>query len=117
MYVGREGQWMWIVHRITGIGVLLFLMIHILDTSLILAGPEAYNHALSIYRNPVFRLSEVALFGAVLFHAINGVRIILIDFWPNAPRYHRQMSWVTLAIFTICYAGAAVIMIRDIFWA
>lgn len=108
---------MWILHRVTGVGVLFFLLIHILDTALVLFGPEAYNHALNIYRHPLFRLSEIALFGAVLFHAINGVRIIIVDFWPNASRYHRQMAWVTIALFWISFLYVGAIMLKDILHA
>ena len=40
---------------------------------------------------------EVGLVGAVLFHALNGIRIMLVDFWAKGPRYQRQMLWAVVA--------------------
>ena len=54
--------------------------------------PDAYNTAVATYKNPVVGLMEVGLVGAVLFHALNGVRIILVDFWEKGPRYQRQLT-------------------------
>ena len=55
--------------------------------------PEAYNTVVDTYKNPVVGLMEVGLVGAVLFHALNGVRIILVDFWAKGPRYQRQLTY------------------------
>ena len=62
LYRGGEGHWSYILHRVTGVGVLLFLLVHILDTSLLGWGPEVYNKVISIYRHPFFRVSEIGLF-------------------------------------------------------
>ena len=58
-YRGRAGQWAWILHRVTGVGVLLFLLVHIVDTAFIGWGPELYNKAMAVYRLSVFRVGEV----------------------------------------------------------
>lgn len=99
IYKGKVGQWAWIFHRVTGVGVLLFLIAHIVDTALIGFGPDVYNKVMEIYRHPFFKINEVFLFAAVLFHALNGVRIILVDFWPQGTRYHRQMMWAVIGLF------------------
>ena len=78
-YRGGVGQWSWMLHRVTGVGVLIFLCLHILDTSLVILGPEHYNRIIALYRHPLCRLSEVGLFAAVLFHALNGVRRALME--------------------------------------
>jgi succinate dehydrogenase / fumarate reductase cytochrome b subunit len=52
VYKGRVGQWSWIFHRVTGVGVLLFLFAHIIDTLLVGFGPEVYNKVIAIYRHP-----------------------------------------------------------------
>ena len=90
-YRGGEGQWSWMLHRVTGVGVLLFLLAHILDTALIALGPEHYNAIIAIYRLPFFRVGEVGLAAAVLYHALNGIRIIIIDFWPGTTVIQKQM--------------------------
>lgn len=113
-YRGGAGQWSWAIHRLTGLGVLLFLLAHILDTALVLLGPDLYNKIIMLYRNPLFGLAEIGLFGALLYHSINGVRICVIDFWPSTTRYHRQLSYAVLAIFLVSFAPVVYIMFGHI---
>ena len=114
IYRGGSGQWSWLAHRLTGVGVLVFLCLHILDTFLIMLGPEHYNAIIQIYRHPAFRLMEVGLFAAVLYHAINGVRIILIDFWDDLTRIHRQLFYAQMIAFVVLMVPVAYLMIRPL---
>src|SRR3546814_39784 len=75
----------WVLHRITGVAIFFFLLVHILDTALIRVSPEAYDAVIGTYKNPVMGIGEVALVGAIAYHAFNGLRIILVDFW-GGPR-------------------------------
>lgn len=114
-YRGGIGQWSWALHRVTGVGVLVFLLLHILDTSLIILGPEHYNTIIALYRVPIFRVMEVGLFAAVLFHALNGVRIILVDFWPDLTRVHRQLFYAELVLFIVAMIPVAYLMLKPVF--
>jgi len=114
-YRGGIGQWSFIFHRLTGIGVLVFLCLHILDTALIVLGPEHYNRIIQLYRVPFFRVMEVGLFACVLFHALNGVRIILIDFWEGLTRYQRELFYVELVCFVVAMVPVAYLMLRPLF--
>jgi len=107
----------WAFHRITGLGVLLFLLLHIVDIFLVNYGPEVFNELLFLYRNPVFRIGEIILVGAVYYHAANGVRIMLIDFWPAAYRYERQLFYGVMAVFLLAFIPTAFLMIRAIIQA
>ena len=113
-YKGKEGQWSWFFHRLTGVGVLLFLFAHILDTMLVGWGPDVYDRVISVYAHPFFRVSEVALFAAVLYHALNGIRIILIDFWPGAVRWHEQIFYVMMALFAAGMIPVSFLMLRHL---
>jgi succinate dehydrogenase / fumarate reductase cytochrome b subunit len=104
----------WAFHRITGLGVLLFLLLHIVDIFLVNYGPEVFNELLFLYRHPVFRIGEIILVGAVYYHAANGVRIMLIDFWPAAYRYERQLFYGVMAVFLLAFIPTAFLMIRAI---
>lgn len=115
IYRGGVGQWSWALHRVTGVGVLLFLLVHILDTSLILLGPELYNRVIAIYRWPMFGLAEIGLFACVLFHALNGIRIAIVDFWPAATQYHKALFGAVLVLFLAIFAPVAGIMMGHIF--
>ena len=114
-YRGGVGMWSFFIHRITGLGVLAFLFLHIIDTMLVAWGPEVYNKVMALYSHPVFRVGEVGLFGAVLFHAINGIRIIVIDVWEKSTKYHKQMFYVELVLFWVFFAWAAVVMLKPVF--
>ena len=111
-YKGRAGQWAWIFHRVTGVGVFLFLLIHVVDTAFIGWGPALYNKAMAIYRAPFFRVGEVILAGMVLFHALNGVRIIIIDFWPETTAAHRKWTYAMATAFAVIFIPTAIIMLE-----
>ena len=114
IYRGGIGQWSWILHRVTGVAVLLFLFAHILDTALIILGPELYNRVIGVYRIPLFGLAEIGLFAAVLYHALNGVRIIVIDFWPATTRWHKQIFGIVGVLFVGIFLPVAGIMLGHI---
>ncbi len=109
-YRGGSGHWSYLLHRLTGLGVLLFLCVHIIDTVLIGWGPELFNKVISVYRHPFFRVSEIFLFGAVLYHSLNGVRITLVDLWPGATRRHRLWAHLTWGVFVAGMIPVVVIM-------
>ena len=94
-------MWSWVLHRITGVAIFFFLLVHILDTALVRVSPEAYNAVISTYQTEIMGLGEVALVGAIVFHAFNGLRIILIDFWSKGTRYQKAMFYIVIALWVI----------------
>ncbi len=105
LYRGTEGMWSWVLHRITGVSVFFFLLVHVLDTALVRVSPEAYNAAMSAYKTPIMGLGECVLVGAIAFHAINGIRVILIDFLPGGARHQRLMFWIVMGLWALTMAG------------
>jgi succinate dehydrogenase / fumarate reductase, cytochrome b subunit len=101
LYRGREGMWSWVLHRITGVAIFFFLLVHILDTSLVRVSPEAYNAVIGTYQTPIMGLGEVALVGAIVFHAFNGLRVILVDFWSWATRHQQVLFYVVIVLWVI----------------
>jgi succinate dehydrogenase / fumarate reductase cytochrome b subunit len=49
---------------------------------------------------------EIGLFGAVLFHALNGLRVTAIDFWAKGTKYQKQMMWAVLGVFVVVMVPA-----------
>lgn len=115
LYRGDPGMWSWVAHRITGVSVFFFLFVHVLDTALVRVSPEAYDQVIDTYKNPVVGLMELDLVAAVLYHALNGVRVMLVDFWVQGPRYQRQMLWAILGIWVVVMVPAAVRMLMHTF--
>jgi succinate dehydrogenase / fumarate reductase, cytochrome b subunit len=114
-YKGREGMWTWMLHRVTGLGILLFLILHVADTALVVYRPDWYDHALSLYKHPVFRVGEVAIYFSVLYHALNGMRIVIQDFWPVAMRHQKKLAWTAAGLTLVGFLPAAWIMLAPIF--
>ena len=114
LYRGQEGQWTWILHRITGVGVLLFLFAHIVDTALVAWGPDAYNRVVGVYHHPIVQIMELGLVGAVIFHALNGMRIMIIDFWPATSAHNRRLIIGTYGLFFAAMAPITWLMGRRI---
>lgn len=115
LYRGREGMWSWVLHRITGVAIYFFLLVHILDTALIRVSPEAYNIVIESYKTPVLGLAELGLVAAIGFHALNGLRIILIDFWSVATKHHRVLFWVVVGLWIVLLAGFAPRHLMNVF--
>jgi len=115
LYRGNEGMWSWVLHRISGIGIYFFLLVHVLDTSLIRVSPEAYNAVIATYKNPIMGLGEVVLVGAVVFHAMNGLRIIAVDAFPAATRIQRILFWVVIALVIVLMAGFTPTHLANVF--
>jgi len=111
LYRGREGMWSWVAHRITGVAVFFFLLVHVLDTALVRVSPHAYDVVIATYKTPVVNLMEVGLVGAVLFHGLNGLRVIAIDFWDKGPKFHRPILWSIVTLWLVLMVPAVYFML------
>ena len=107
--------WSWVAHRVTGMLIFVFLFAHVLDTALVRVSPEAYNTVISSYKNPIVGLGEAGLVAAVIFHAFNGVRVMLVDFWSQGPRYQRQMLWVVVGLWVVLFVPFLVRHLMHVF--
>jgi succinate dehydrogenase / fumarate reductase cytochrome b subunit len=114
VYKGHEGQWSWLFHRVTGVAIILFLFAHVVDTAVVGWGPEAYNRVASVYHNPVVRALELGLVAAVLFHSYNGIKILLIDFFPGLTRHITAIGRATIILFVLSMIPITWIMGSDI---
>ena len=114
LYRGREGMWSWVLHRITGVAIFFFLLVHILDTSIVRISPQAYNAVIDEYKQPIMGIGEFFLVVAIGYHALNGLRILLIDFWNVGARHQRLMFVIVILLWIVLIAGFAPEQIRTI---
>jgi len=98
-------MWSWVLHRITGIAIYFFLLVHILDTSLVRLSPEAYNAVINSYKTPIMGLGEIALVAAIGLHALNGLRIILIDFSSFGLKHQKVLYYVVIGLWILLLSG------------
>ena len=114
-YKGRSGMRLYIFHRVTGVALFAYLLIHIISTTLILLGPEIYEGAEAVYKNFYFRIAEIFLMLAVLAHAINGLRIIAIDLWSKGTRYKSHLNYLAMIVFFVIWVPASIKMVNSYF--
>lgn len=110
IYRGDLGQYAWVLHRVTGLGVIFFLLIHIIDIALIGFGRDVYDEAVAFYGKPFIIPMEIALVGAVIYHTLNGLRIILIDFWSKGVTYQKTLFWIAIAGTILLTIPSAIII-------
>lgn len=109
-YRGAVGQWSWVLHRITGLGVLFFLILHVIDTSWAVFYPELYEKALSAYQSPLFTLGEFGLVACVVYHAYNGLRIAILDYRPELWKYQQRAMVIVLGLTVITLVPTFLLM-------
>ena len=115
MYKGQSGMWSWLLHRVAGLGILLFLLVHIVDISLLGFGPKVYNEGIALFGLTIVRIISLGLIAGVLYHSFNGVRIMLIDFWPKGARYQEVMFAVVMILTIVCFLPMAYFVIAPAF--
>jgi succinate dehydrogenase / fumarate reductase cytochrome b subunit len=80
-----------------------------------------YDTLLGFYATPVGIVMEWLLGAAVLYHALNGLRIIIMDFWPPMTRYHRQLWYVNWVLFAVIGVPVTYVIfgqfVRSMGWA
>lgn len=109
-YRGKLGQWAWVLHRITGLGTLLFVFLHVIDTSWATFYPELYAKAIELYQTPIFTLGEFVLVACVVYHAFNGFRIILFDYRPQWWRHQANAGRIVLLATVVLLVPTFIVM-------
>jgi succinate dehydrogenase / fumarate reductase cytochrome b subunit len=101
-YRGALGQWSWVAHRVSGLGVVLFLVLHVIGVAWAYFFPALWEEEVIIYQHPLFTIGEFALVACVVFHALNGLRISMLDYRPEMWKYQKQaVTFVLLGTVVI----------------
>jgi len=106
----------WALHRISGVAIWAFILLHVLDIWLVGANRGLYDEVLTFYASPVGRVGETLLGAALLYHALNGLRIIIMDFWPATTAFHKQLWYASWVVFVVVGLPGAYLILRPI-WA
>jgi succinate dehydrogenase / fumarate reductase, cytochrome b subunit len=76
---GRHlGTWAFVANRLTGLGLVAYLYLHLAILSTLLRGPQAWDGLVELFRNPVFMAFDVLLVAGLAFHGFNGLRVALV---------------------------------------
>lgn len=98
------GTWGFIINRLAGIGLTVYLFLHLSVLSSLARGAQAYDGFIALAKNPVFLAGEFLVITAVLLHGLNGLRIALTSFGVGN-RYQKQLfvGLMAIALFTLGY--------------
>jgi succinate dehydrogenase / fumarate reductase, cytochrome b subunit len=116
---GRYGldRYAYSLHRITGLAILAYFLMHIFVTGSRLGGPEQWENTMALFKKPVFKAGEFLLFLAFVFHALNGIRLVIVELGysigkPSLPEYpyvHSALRQKSLFIAVMLIAAAVMI--------
>ena len=104
-YQGKGPMLTYILHRIGGLGMVLFVGLHVLASFIGGRGGSSIN---LIYENWVF---QIVIFFCVLFHVINGLRITILDLWPKLIEHQREAIWLEWMVFLPIYSMAVFVIV------
>lgn len=103
--------WAFYAHRISGLAIFAFLALHLVDVGLYAISAELYDDVHSVYGTPPMRVFESLLFAGILFHTLNGLRLLAIDLLDVGPvTILRSLRIVTVITIVGSLGGAAIIM-------
>lgn len=110
-YKGKQGMLNWVLHRITGLGILLFVGIHVIVSFF----GQQFGSDLAFTLNSIYESWQFQIFVyfSVLFHAINGSRVALMDLFPGLIRYQKELIWLQWLIFIPAYGLPVYVMVSN----
>jgi len=103
------GSLAFVLHRITGVALVIYLPLHIWSISKAgLTDPAQYDLIIRRFQDPDFKVGEVLLWGALLFHGINGIRILLVDFVFERSRIATPLFWYFAVLIVVLMVAGAI---------
>ena len=114
-YKKHSGSWAWILHRITGLGLTFYILLHIIALTGLVRGEAAFNEEMALFSTPLFLVLEWLLCALVMFHAANGVRIVLVDFGSGAKSHKKILVFVYLFSIVMILGMAYLIFAPHLF--
>ena len=123
VYAGRYSfeRYLYLGHRLSGLGLIAYMVLHIIETANRIRGEEAWEGLMALFASPPFKVIEYLLFAMAVFHAMNGIRLLLIELGffigkPKEPVYpystsvlrHRPLTYIIMIItFVVIILGGS----------
>lgn len=99
--------WAFLTHRLSGLGLAIFLPLHFLMLSQAIRGEAALDRALALTELPIVKFAEWGLVVLLTLHLVGGVRLILIEFGPWKGV---RSGWITATLFSAGAVGMLFLM-------
>lgn len=113
VYAGKYTfeRYLYLGHRLSGLGLVAYMVLHIIETANRMRGEEAWAALMALFASPLFKVIEYLLFAAAVFHGMNGIRLLLTELGfflgkPKEPVYpysssvmrHRPLTYVIMGL-------------------
>ncbi len=110
-YAGHLGFW---IQRITGLALVFYLVLHV-KTIHDLRDPQKFDMAMKTFGQPLFKVGEILLLGAVILHALNGIRLTMVDMGVGMTNQRQWFWYFAIGVGAVLFiAGALPIIIYGI---
>jgi succinate dehydrogenase / fumarate reductase cytochrome b subunit len=100
---------------LSGLGLIFYLTLHIWVINSLTLGEEKFTGVTTFLNSPLFKILEVGLWGIILFHAFNGVRIVIVDFYKGS-LFHKKLFFVMIFIAFVLWAVGSYLLLSHIRW-
>nr|MBN1230127.1 succinate dehydrogenase, cytochrome b556 subunit [Anaerolineae bacterium] len=105
----RVGSWAFALNRLTGLGLVVYLLLHLVVLSILLQGEAGWDKFITLARHPLFLLMDVVLIFGILFHGLNGIRVALVGMGIGV-RSHKTLFWILMVIALVALVISAVMV-------
>lgn len=106
-YAGHVAFW---IQRLTGVALVIYLLIHV-HTIRDLQNPDRFDEAMKTFRQPIFKIGEIGLLATVILHALNGIRLTMVDLGIGLNK-QRQLFWYfAVAVGALLFVAGAIPMV------
>jgi succinate dehydrogenase / fumarate reductase cytochrome b subunit len=111
LYKGSTPYYAFALHRLSAFGIILFVGLHVVASFSMQQVLGTWGTTINIiYESPWF---QIAVVFCVLFHTLNGLRIVILDFWPKLIKYTREAVYLQWAIFVPIYLLTVYLLIMN----
>ncbi len=109
-YRGKQGMLNWLLHRVTGLGIVLFVGTHVVVSFF----GQQFGDDLAFTINGIYEswIFQIFVYFSVLFHAFNGTRLALMDLFPSLLRYQKELLWLQWIVFVPVYGFPVYVMVN-----
>ena len=108
-YTHFVGSWAWILHRLSGLALIFYLLLHIWVIHHLIVGEESFNGIMEQFNTPLFKFLEIGLIGVILYHLFNGLRVTLVDMGVLVER-QKLLFGIAVVLWLVSWAVIAAAM-------
>lgn len=104
------GTLAWILHRLSGLALIGYLLLHIWVISHLIGGKESFDGIMELFGSPLFKFLEIGLIGTILYHLFNGLRVTLVDMGMLVEK-QKLLFGIAVVLWLVSWAAIASVMV------